>query len=101
MLLLSTSFLSIPQLSVMNLLYSGTPEVDAEGEGYAQKADTAESWEECATGHGGGQAIHARLAELLCHSVHEEHAGRVERLAAQKNPHVHLETMEEPPNQVP
>ena len=43
--------------------------------------------------------MHARLAELLCHNIHEEHAGRVERLAAQKNPHVHLETMEETTNQ--
>ena len=82
-------------------LYPGTPEVDAEGKGYAQEADTAESWEERATGHGRGQAVHARLAELLCHSVHEEHAGRVERLVAQKNPYVHLETVEEAPNQVP
>ena len=79
-------------------LYTGTPEVDAEGKGYAQEADAAESWEERTAGHGGGQAIHARLAELLCHSVHEEYAGGVERLAAQENPHVHLEAVEEAPN---
>ena len=82
-------------------LYPGTPEVDAEGEGYAQEADTAKSWKERATGHGRSEAVHARLAELLCHSIYEEYAGRVERLAAQKNPHVHLETIEEAPNQVP
>ena len=82
-------------------LYTGTPEVDAEGEGYAQKVDTAKSWEERATGYGRSEAVHARLAELLCYSFHEEYAGRVERLAAQKNPHVHLEAMEETTNQVP
>ena len=47
------------------------------------------------------KASNARLAELLCHSIHEENHGRVERLAAQKNPHVYLETVEEAPNQVP
>jgi len=36
-----------------------------------------------------------------CHSVHEEYAGGVERLAAQKNPHVHMEAVEENSNQVP
>ena len=35
-----------------------------------------------------------------CLSVDEEYDGRVEWLAAEKNPHVHLETVEEAPNQV-
>ena len=41
------------------------------------------------------------LAELLRDSIHEEYAGGVERLAAQENSRLHLETMEEAPNQIP
>ena len=81
--------------------HPGSPEVSAESQEQASRTHQEEAGKECQNDHGRSETLYAGLAELACHCGYEEYDGRVERLVAEKNLHVYLETMEESENQVP
>ena len=82
-------------------LYPCTPEITAESQEQAAGTDAQEPGEECSTDHEERQAVYDRMAELLWDSVHEEPNGRMEWMASQAIPSVHLEAMEEAKKQIP
>ena len=72
-----------------------------EDEGQAKGACIPEKGAETANFSGQDKSVHARLAELLRDSEHEESHRGIEQMALPQNPDVYLETLEEAEDENP
>jgi hypothetical protein len=74
------------------------PAIPSQGKEKVERTDPPQSRQERPQGDGDGKGLYSRMAWLLLCGRHGAESAKLERMAAQKIPHVHLEAMEEAEN---
>ena len=83
----------------MAFFYPRSPQTARNGKGEADTSDKTQSRTQCPCGNERGEGLYPRMARLFSHCRPEADNAELERVAAAQIPNVHLEAVEETPNQ--